>query len=218
MEPDFWHARWTNNQIGFHEGKPNDYLTKFIDRLGVPPGACIFVPMCGKGVDMLWLAAQGYRVLGVEISPVAVQAFFAENQLVAEQSTTGPFTRWTYGPIEILCGNFFALTTADLSGVGAVYDRAALIALPEDLRNAYAHHLEVTLPSTLTHLLITLDYPQAQMQGPPFSVGATEVWRLFAACGAIELLASRDALPDSPHLKEKGLTQMRENAFLLTRC
>lgn len=218
MEPDFWHARWANNQIGFHEGKPNAYLTKFIDRLDAPPGTCIFVPMCGKGVDMLWLAAQGYRVLGVEISPIAVQAFFDENQLAVEQKAAGSFTRWCYGPIEILCGDLFTLTAAELSGVGAVYDRAALIALPEDLRNAYVRHLDAILPSTINHLLITLDYPQAQMQGPPFSVGATEVWRLFATRSTIELLTSRDALPDSPHLKEKGLTQLRENAFLLTRC
>ncbi len=218
MEPDFWHARWANNQIGFHEGKPNDYLTKFIDRLGAPSGACIFVPMCGKGVDMLWLADQGYRVLGVEISPIAVRAFFEENQLAAEQSPEGSFARWRYGPIEILCGDFFALTSAELSGVGAVYDRAALIALPEDLRNAYVRHLAATLPGALNHLLITLDYPQSQMQGPPFSVGDAEVRRLFAAHCTIEPLASRDTLQDSPHLREKGLTRLQENAFLLTRC
>jgi thiopurine S-methyltransferase len=218
MDPDFWHARWANNQIGFHEGRPNDYLIRFMGRVDAPSGACIFVPMCGKGVDMLWLADQGYRVLGVEISPIAVQAFYEENRLAAEQSPAGSFTRWRYGPIEILCGDFFALTAADLADVDAVYDRAALIALPEEMRSAYARHLEAILPGPLNHLLITLDYPQAQMQGPPFSVGATEVRRLFAARCSIELLASRDTLQDSPHLKEKGLTQLRENAFLLTRC
>jgi thiopurine S-methyltransferase len=218
MDPDFWHSRWANNQIGFHEGRPNEYLTKFIGRLGVRHGTRIFVPMCGKGVDMLWLADQGYRVLGVELSPVAVQAFFAENELAAQQTPAGPVTRWKYGPIEILCGDFFALTAADLSDVGAVYDRAALIALPEDLRNAYARHLEASLPKSLKHLLVTLDYPQEQMSGPPFSVDAAEVRRLFPEPCVIEPLASRDALEGSPHLKEKGVTRLRENAFLLTRC
>ncbi len=218
MDPDFWHARWANNQIGFHEGRPNDYLTRFIGRLGVRHGTRIFVPMCGKGVDMLWLADKGYRVLGVEISPVAVQAFFEENDLAAQQSPAGSFTRWKYGPIEILCGDFFALTSSDLSDVGAVYDRAALIALPEELRSAYARHLEATLPKALKHLLVTLDYPQEQMQGPPFSVDAAEVRRLFPEPCLIEPLDSRDALQDSPHLKEKGLTRLQEHAFLLSRC
>jgi thiopurine S-methyltransferase len=218
MDPDFWHSRWANNQIGFHEGRPNDYLTKFVGRLGVRHGARIFVPMCGKGVDMLWLADKGYRVLGVEISPIAVQAFFEENELPAQQSAAGAFTRWKYGPIEILCGDFFALTPTDLSDVRAVYDRAALIALPEDLRSAYARHLESTLPGKLKHLLVTLDYPQAQMSGPPFSVDAAEVRRLFPEPCVIERLESRDALEDSPHLKEKGVTRLQENAFLLSRC
>ncbi len=218
MDPDFWHARWANNQIGFHEGRPNEYLTRFVGRLGVRHGACIFVPMCGKGVDMLWLADQGYRVLGVEISPVAVQAFFDESEMVAQQTAAGPFTHWKYGPIEILCGDFFALTAADLSEVAAVYDRAALIALPEDLRNAYVRHLEATLPRARKHLLVTLDYSQEQMSGPPFSVDAAEVYRLFPEPCAIEPLASRDVLKDNPHLTEKGVTRLRENAFLLSRC
>ncbi len=218
MDPDFWHSRWANNQIGFHEGRPNDYLIKYIGRLGALHGTPIFVPMCGKGVDMLWLADKGYRVLGVELSPIAVQAFFAENELAAQQSAAGPFTRWKYGPIEILCGDFFALTAADLSAVGAVYDRAALIALPEDLRNAYARHLEEILPKALKHLLVTLDYPQEQMSGPPFSVDAAEVRRLFPEPCVIEHLASHDVLRDSPHLKEKGVKRLQENAFLLSRC
>ena len=218
MDPDFWHARWANNQIGFHEGRPNDYLSKYIGRLGVLHGARILVPMCGKSVDMIWLADQGYRVLGVELSPIAVQAFFEENELPAQRSDVGPFTRWQYGPIEILCGDFFDLTATEMSGVGAVYDRAALIALPEHLRSAYARHLEAILPPALNHLLVTLDYPQEQMQGPPFSVDAAEVRRLFPEPCSIEALDSRDALQDSPHLKEKGVTRLHENAFLLTRC
>ncbi len=218
MDPDFWHSRWANNQIGFHEGQPNDFLIKYIGRLGVRHGDRILVPMCGKSIDMIWLTDQGYRVLGVEISPIAVQAFFEENKLPAQQSVAGPFTRWQYDPIEILCGDFFALTAADLSDVAAVYDRAALIALPEGLRSAYARHLETSLPGALKHLLVTLDYPQAQMQGPPFSVDAAAVRRLFPEPCVIEPLDSRDALQDSPHLKKKGLTQLQENAFLLSRC
>lgn len=218
MEPDFWHARWANNQIGFHEGRPNDFLVKFLPRLAVMPGRRIFVPMCGKGVDMQWLAGQGYAVLGVELSPIAVQAFFAENNLPVEQSTHGPFTRWRSGAIEILCGDFFALTADELADVAAVYDRAALIALPEHLRTAYARHLETLLPGSMRHLLVTLDYPQEQMSGPPFSVDAAEVRCLFGARCTIEPLESRDALADNPHLQAKGLARLQENVFLLTRA
>lgn len=217
MEPDFWHERWASNQIGFHEGKPNSFLTRFFPRLELTSGARIFVPMCGKSVDMLWLAQQGHRVLGVELSSVAVQTFFAENQLTAEQRVQGVFSCWRSGTIEILCGDFFALTAAELSGVTAVYDRAALIALPEAMRKAYARHLEIILPGSVRHLLITLDYPQEQMQGPPFSVDAAEVQRLFAERHTIEPLDSRDALADSPHLAAKGLSRLQENVFLLKR-
>lgn len=217
MEPDFWHERWASNQIGFHEGKPNNFLTRFFPQLDLAPGAKLFVPMCGKSVDMLWLAQQGHRVLGVELSSVAVQTFFAENQLTAEQRIQGAFSCWRGGGIEILCGDFFALTAAELADVAAVYDRAALIALPEAMRNAYARHLDVILPAGIRHLLVTLDYPQEQMQGPPFSVDAAEVQRLFAERCRIEPLDSRDALADSPHLAAKGLTRLQENVFLLTR-
>lgn len=217
MEPDFWHERWASNQIGFHEGKPNNFLLRFLSRLELPRGAKLFVPMCGKSVDMLWLAQQGHRVLGVELSSVAVQTFFAENHLSAEQRSQGAFSCWRSGNIEILCGDFFALTAADLADIAAVYDRAALIALPEAMRNGYARHLDLVLPAGIHHLLITLNYPQEQMQGPPFSVAAAEVQRLFAERCGIELLDNRDALADSPHLAAKGLTRLQENIFLLTR-
>lgn len=215
MEPTYWQQRWANNQIGFHQDNRNTLLDKFLARLEVPRGGRIFVPLCGKGVEMVWLAGQGHRVIGVEISPIAVEAFFAEHDLVVQREQHGAFIRWCSGPIEILCGDFFDLTSADLTDVAAVYDRAALIALPEALRNAYAHHMAIILPDAVHYLLLTFEYPPEQMQGPPFSVDAVEVQGLFSARCTIEALEGREALSVYPHLKNAGLTRLQEHAFLL---
>jgi thiopurine S-methyltransferase len=216
MEPEFWHQRWTSNQIGFHEGQVNAYLARHYAHLGLAPGETVLVPLCGKSVDVRWLADQGTHVLGVELSPIAVESFFAEQGLTPRTSKEGAFAVWESGPIRVLCGDYFALTPAQLAGVHAVYDRAALIALPPERRADYVAHLDRLLPGARRTLLVTLEYPQEQMQGPPFSVTEREVYTLFASA-RIERLGAQDVLADNPRFREKGLTRLLECAYLITQ-
>ncbi|HKN85294.1 MAG TPA: thiopurine S-methyltransferase [Nitrospiraceae bacterium] len=216
MEPEFWHQRWASNQIGFHEGQVNAYLARHYADLGLAPGETVFVPLCGKSVDVRWLADQGAHVVGVELSPIAVESFFAEQGLTPRTSKEGAFAVWESGPIQLLCGDYFALTPAHLAGAHAVYDRAALIALPPERRADYVAHLDRLLPGARRTLLVSLEYPQEQMQGPPFSVAEREVHRLFASA-RIERLGTQDVLADNPRFRDKGLTRLLEYAYLITQ-
>jgi thiopurine S-methyltransferase len=214
MEPEFWHQRWASNQIGFHEGQVNAYLARHYADLGLAP--TVLVPLCGKSIDLRWLADQGAHVVGVELSPIAVESFFAEQGLTPRTSKEGAFAVWESGPIRVLCGEYFALTPAHLAGVQAVYDRAALIALPPARRADYVAHLDRLLPGACRTLLVTLEYPQEQMQGPPFSVAEREIHSLFANA-RIERLGAQDVLADHPRFREKGLTRLLECAYLITQ-
>ena len=212
MEPEFWYQRWTSNQIGFHEGQVNAYLARHYPQLGLASGETVFVPLCGKSVDLRWLGDQGAHVVGVELSPIAVESFFAEQGLTPRTSKEGAFAVWESGPIRLLCGDYFALAPEDLAGVHVVYDRAAMIALPPERRADYVMHLDRLLPSSRRTLLVTLEYPQEQVQGPPFSVAEREVHSLFAGA-RVERLGAQDVLADHPRFREKGLTRLLECAY-----
>ncbi len=178
MVMDEWHSRWSEGRIGFHEGRPNTFLQRNTARLG---GAQrVFVPLCGKAEDLVFLAAQGHQVIGVELVEDAVRAFFAEHRLTPTVSARGPFTEYQAGAVTLLSGDFFACTSALLGGVTALYDRAALIALPDDLRRRYVAHLRALMPAGSPGLVITVEYPQAEMSGPPFSVSEAELRALYA--------------------------------------
>ena len=215
MQADFWLERWEQNQIGFHEEEINSHLQKFWSHLKIPPGSKIFVPLCGKSSDMLWLLSQGYQVLGVELSPLAVKSFFAENNLAARVTDCGAFQRWEIEGLTIFQGNFFDLTSEDLLGCSAIYDRASLIALPVEMRQQYTQHLRKIVPEISHTLLVTLEYDQDEMQGPPFSVAENEVRSLFAATGKIECLFEEDILEQNEQFKQKGLTRLVEKAYWL---
>lgn len=215
MDPEFWHDRWQRGAIGWHKDTVNTHLPDCWPRLGVQPGARVLVPLCGKSRDMLWLAGEGYRVLGVELSPLAVEAFFQESGLEARVSEEGPFRRYCADEIEILCGDFFDLDARRVADVPAVYDRAALIALPREMRPDYVRHLTAILPSPFRILLVTLDYPQEQMHGPPFAVAEREVGSLFGHCCTIDCLSSRNVLGENSRFRERGLTVLTESVFQL---
>ncbi len=174
----------------------------------------MFVPLCGKSLDMLWLAGQGHPVLGVDISPIALHSFFQENDLTAHVRQTGSFEVWETQDITLLCGDFFALDRAALAAIGGVYDRASLIALPPALRRQYADHLMAILPPTAPVLLVTLEYPQEQMQGPPFCVEAAEVQALYSSAYTVELLFNCDALAENPRFQGQ-LTRLEEKIYRL---
>lgn len=216
MKNEFWLERWERNEIGFHQNDINPYLHQYWHELHAAKGGEVFVPLCGKSRDMLWLREQGHKVLGVELSPIAVQAFFDENDLGSRRSSDGKFARCEAEGIRILCGDFFDLTREDVASVSAVYDRASLIALPPDMRKRYASHLAKILPQGTQILLITIDYPQHEMQGPPFAVSRNEVEALYQGYADVRLLAQVDVLEQNQRFRERGVSRMEENIFLLT--
>jgi thiopurine S-methyltransferase len=218
MHEDFWRQRWARNEIGFHLPDVNPYLARLWPMLSVAAGAQVLVPLCGKSVDMLWLAEQGFRVLGVELEQSAVEAFFSEQGLHAEIDQLGAFRRYRSGATEVFCGDFFSLTAADLLECRGFYDRAALIALPELLRERYVAHLAAILPAGCAGLLVTLDYLQAKMAGPPFAVGEPEIAQLFAEPQwSVQLLEARDVLGENWKFMQRGLSQLDERVYRL-RC
>jgi thiopurine S-methyltransferase len=164
---------------------------------------------------MIWLAQQQHPVLGVELSAVAVADFFREHQLAPQQMSAGAFEVWETDAIKLLCGDFFALSAADLENVAGVYDRASLIALPPAMRRDYAKHLLGILPPGAPMLLVTLEYPQELMRGPPFCVHEQEVRTLYGEHYAVELLKIYDALPESPRFQDLGLPYFNEKIYCL---
>ena len=216
MEPSFWHERWARTEIGFHQHQGNEHLQRFWSRLALRGNERVFVPLCGKSVDLLWLAGEGHPVIGVELSPIAVEAFFSENNLTPRRWRDGAFEVWEADEIRILLGDFFALEPGHLTGCAAIYDRAALIALPPALRQRYVHHLASVLPGSLPLLLVTLEYDQSILPGPPFSVDEAEVHRLYAPGHAVELLHTRDALAEESRWRERGLSWLLEKVYHLT--
>lgn len=200
MEPDFWRARWAEGKTAFHEGEPNQHLTNHIARLGQKKR--VFVPLCGKAVDLTYLPAFGHQVIGVELVEQAVQEFFAMLGGTPTVTPQGPFKRYEAAGIVILQGDFFATTREHLGPIDALYDRASLIALPETMRRDYVKHLHALLPAGAPGLVITVEYEQHLAEGPPFSVSEAEL-RAHYAGGTVEKLAEVKAT-GSPKLVQAG--------------
>ncbi|KJK06417.1 Thiopurine S-methyltransferase [compost metagenome] len=216
MQAEFWHSRWASNQIGFHQPQVNSYLQQYWPTLAVSAGERVLVPLCGKSLDMLWLAGQGLQVLGVELSERAVEDFFNEHQLQPQVEQCGAFKVYRCEGIEIRCGDFFALTAEDVSGCTALYDRAAVIALPAAMRKRYVAHLQAILAPAAKGLLITLDYDQSKIDGPPFAVTDQEVQVLFAAWHPLAQ-AAHDVLAESPKFQQAGASHLFERVYRLQR-
>ena len=217
MEPKFWQERWACNQIGFHLPEVNPYLQRHWSRLALAEGTKVLVPLCGKSLDLMWLASQGLRVLGVELSEQAVEAFFSEQSLTPRVIQWGVFKVFQADLIEIWCGDFFALDAEVLVDCAALYDRAALIALPPLMRAKYAEHLNRLLAPGCKGLLIALDYDQTQKAGPPFAVTDEEVRLLLGERWALEVLEEQDILGESWKFVQDGVTRLEERVYQLTK-
>ena len=215
MKKEFWLERWERAETGFHEGVVNAYLMQYWQELHVAKDSKVFVPLCGKSVDMQWLMQQGHPMVAVELSEIAVQAFFRENGYTPAISARDKFRQYEANNIRILCGDFFDLKRDDLAGVSAVYDRASMVALPPEMRAGYAQHLLSILPPKAKILLITFDYPQVEMSGPPFAFGTAEVETLFGERTDIKPLAQFDMLAQNPRFQQRGLTRLQESIYLL---
>ncbi len=214
MEADFWHNRWENNLTGFHLSEINPLLKGNWPKLEIKAGARVFVPLCGKTLDLIWLANQGYQVVGSELSSLAVEAFFAENKLIATKSKIDGFELWQSENIRLFCGDFFDLTAEILGQVDAVYDRASLIALPPAMRQDYAAKM-TELAQSAPKLLVTLEYDQSKMDGPPFSVSESEVKALYQANYQVKQLTAQDVLGDNENFRAKGLSYLNECIYQL---
>lgn len=216
MDPAFWQQRWADNQIGFHQAQVNPYLQKYWPTLGLVPGSRVLVPLCGKSLDLAWLAGQGYRVLGVELSRRAVEAFFREHGLQAEVGQRGAFEVWRSGDVELWCGDIFALQAEDIGDCSGLYDRAAVIALPPQMRGAYMQLLSGLLPVSCQGVVVTLDYDQALLGGPPFSVGDEELRKGFAGWQVDELEVV-EVIEESPKFLQAGVSSLLERVYRVSR-
>lgn len=215
MHPDFWHQRWQERRIGFHQDAPTPLLLAHWDALDIAADAGVFVPLAGKSHDMAWLAARGHRVLGSELSPLAVRDFFDEHEWEPTRRESLMGTHWQAHGVELIEGDVFDLDDESLAGCSAVFDRAALIALPPALRARYVHEVYSRLPTRCRGLLITLEYPQPEKAGPPFSVEEAEVRALFEPRWQVEVLERRDILGEQPGFVAEGVTRLATVAYRL---
>lgn len=217
MDADFWLKRWQEGATGFHMTRVTPLLAKFWPQLGVPAGSRVLVPLCGKSLDMVWLASQGHDVLGVELSPLAVEQFFTEQNLEPAVHESPLGKHYVAGRIEILCGDIFQLDEVTLAACQGAYDRGALVALPPSMRAKYIDHVYGKLADDYRGLLLTLEYNQYAMEGPPFSVEAAEIKQHFAPHSSATQLARMDILEKEPKFAERGLKSLDSVTWRLER-
>ena len=191
MDAEFWHGRWESNQLGFHQEVPNPMMVAHADILALSPGDRVFLPLCGKTLDIGWFLSKGQHVVGAELSELAIEQLFEGLQVEPKRDPVGELVHYSAPSIDIFVGDIFSLNAATLGPVKAVYDRAALIALPADMRRRYAGHL-VGLTARAPQLLVSVEYDQSEMDGPPFSVVGEEVEQLYAHHYQLTKLASAD--------------------------
>lgn len=216
MEPEFWRERWREGRIGFHRSDVHPLLQRYAERFA--KGARILVPLAGKTLDMHHLVERGHAVVGVELVESAARDFFAEAGLSAvEDRTRGGHLRLAGGGVELIVADFFDTRPHELGRIDAVYDRAALIALPPDLRARYAAHLATLLEKDAGALTITVEYDPKEMSGPPFSVTRAEIEAIFGGPFEIFPVAKEDVLERNPSLRQRGLSHLVEHAMWLRR-
>lgn len=211
METSFWHQKWESNQIGFHENKANSLLVKYIEELKLSEGSRIFVPLCGKTCDIPWLLSNGYKVVGAELSRLAVEQLFQENHIEPTISKLGKLVLYSAKDIDIFVGDIFNLSSEMLGPVDAIYDRAALVALPKTMRQEYAKHL-IKITANKPQFLISFEYDQNKMPGPPFSINKDELNTHYRDTYSLSLLESTDLKGGL-----KGWCPATENAWLLQK-
>lgn len=210
MDAEFWHSRWAENRIGFHLSDVNPLLIKHWSALNAQRDDRVFVPMCGKSEDLVWLAQKHDHVIGVELSDIAVKAFFAENLYTPLVTGVGHQHLYQFDEISIYQGDYFTL---NIDPVDVVYDRAALIAMPEEMRKMYVEKLLSLVKTDGRILLVTLDYPQDELSGPPFSVPKADVEALFEGCKVTHL--ERDDADESHPRRQRGLSRFAEEVWLI---
>jgi thiopurine S-methyltransferase len=217
VQPDFWLDRWRTAQIGFHQAAVDRHLKAYWPLLELPANSPVFVPLCGKSLDLMWLRERGHSVKGVELSPVALESFFMEHGILGRRRSLPDFDVYEADGFTLFCGDYFKLTPALLGSVPAIYDRAALISWTPAAREAYVNQLtDLTRPGTQM-LLIAIEFPPEQMKGPPFPLTRDAIDDLYADRYSIEELGRHEILDLEPRLKARGLTELREVCYRMTR-
>lgn len=217
MHREFWLERWRRNEIGWHQAEVNPWLAARWAELGIPAERAVFVPLCGKSLDMRWLHQQGHPVIGVELSEAAVTAYFEEAEEVYRAEQGQFFRKYVGTSATIYCGDFMDLTVLQLKGVGAVFDRGALVALPPAMRVFYADHLLRIVPERTRILLVTLEYDQRRLAGPPHAVSEAEVEALFSGRCSIEVLAREPTSAVPARFVEAGLDRVVETVYVVSK-
>ncbi|CAN1209770.1 Thiopurine S-methyltransferase [Tumidithrix helvetica PCC 7403] len=209
MDASFWHQRWEGNNIAFHESETNPLLVKYFKELALGNGSRVFVPLCGKTLDIHWLLSHGYRVAGAELSKIAIEQLFTELGVEPKISSIDELAHYSATNIDIFVGDIFDLSSKMLGSVDAIYDRAALVALPEAMRDRYTAHL-MQITDKAPQLLICFEYDQSVMDGPPFSISNEEVNRHYRDSYALTLMECTN-VPGGL----KGKCAAKENTWLL---
>ncbi len=209
MEVSFWHQRWGKNDIAFHESEVNPLLVKYFKQLSLVNGSRVFLPLCGKTLDIPWLLSNGYRVAGSELSKIAIEELFVGLGVEPKISEVGKVDRYSAQNIDIFVGDIFHLSSKMLGLVDAIYDRAALVALPKAMRDRYTAHL-IEITDKAPQLLICYEYDQSLMEGPPFSISNEEVNQHYRGSYHLTPIASVN-VPGGL----KGKCAAKENVWLL---
>ncbi|WP_434140727.1 thiopurine S-methyltransferase [Pseudomonas luteola] len=217
MEAAFWISKWERNEIGFHVPEVSAYLTRNWVSLELAAGSRVLVPLCGKTLDMVWLAEQGYQVVGIELSQVAVESFFAEQGLSPMQEKRGDLVLYKAGPYEIVQGDFFKVGAEQVAACAGFYDRAALIALPENMRPSYVKQMGRLMPAKAKGLLVTLEYDQDKRAGPPFSVSEHELHALYGSAWGLTCLERNDVLAENAKFARQGVIRLDEVVHRISR-
>ena len=212
-----WLKRWVNNEIGWHAKQINRHLIEYLSELNLAKKDKIFIPLCGKSLDMIYLLNQGLSIVAVEMSDIAIEQFFNENKLPFKTSNIDTLKLYEGERIQIYCGDFFALNSKHLDAVKAVYDRASLIALDKVLRQKYVKHLNDIIDVDVRILLLTLDYPQHQRIGPPFAVSKTEVDLLFGRSFQCRELHCINDIENEPMFQNLGVDFVKKAVYFLQK-
>ena len=207
MEHSFWHRRWQKNEIGFHESEPNKLMVRSIDALKLAPNSVVFLPLCGKTLDIGWLLSQGHQVVGIELEVLAVEQLFKQLDRVPEiQVINDDLTCYQGENITIYHGDILTLSKQQLGPEDAIYDRAAMVALPAEMRTKYCRHM-LTIRPAINQLLIVFEYDQNQLTGPPFAISKSDIQSYYGQDYGVNLLDQRKA-----EVRGVGVSEL---AFLL---
>ncbi|MGI2178310.1 thiopurine S-methyltransferase [Shewanella frigidimarina] len=217
MESSFWHEKWQLQQIGFHQNQVNPFLVKYWSHIGLNENTEVFVPLCGKSLDMFYLAEQRHSVLGCELNTLAVEQFFTDNGLTYQVNHTDEHVVFSTDQVTLYQGDIFTLPKSATASISGFYDRAALIAWPEEMRQQYVKALAALIPANVSGLLITLDYLQETLKGPPFAVSPRWVESYLTPYFDVELLECVDVLADNPRFMNKHVPWLNEAVYKLTR-